>query len=300
MISKRLAMVVSSCVALVLFLYTGKQTGAVTKPLIQNQAASQAKTQPKTGGKLPRPDHVVIVVEENHSYSQIIGKKSASYLNSLVKQGALFSQSTGIRHPSQPNYLALFSGSTQNVTDDSCPHVFHGPNLAQELLSAHLTFGGYSEDMPKVGYTGCSYKGYARKHNPWVNFTNVPAGLNMPLNSMPTDFSKLPTVSFVIPNHQDDMHDGTVEQADEWMKKHVDPYVKWAKQHNSLLIVTWDEDDFSPSNHIPTIMVGPMVKAGVYPQKINHYSVLRTIEDMYHLGRLGESAKATPIQSIWK
>lgn len=122
----------------------------------------------------------------------------------------------------------------------------------------------------------------------------------VPLRSFPKDFSKLPTVSFIIPNHKNDMHDGTVEQADQWLKVHINPYVTWAKQHNSLLIITWDEDDFTPTNRIPTIFVGPMVKAGVYKEKINHYHVLRTVEDLYHLGQVGESAKANPIQAIWK
>jgi hypothetical protein len=111
---------------------------------------------------------------------------------------------------------------------------------------------------------------------------------------------KVDHVVFIIPNHQNDMHDGTVEQADQWLKVHINPYVTWAKQHNSLLIITWDEDDFTPTNRIPTIFVGPMVKAGVYKEKINHYHVLRTVEDLYHLGQVGESAKANPIQAIWK
>ncbi|WP_246009338.1 alkaline phosphatase family protein [Brevibacillus fluminis] len=273
------------------------------KPVAATQSVTS--TPSAIAGSTPKPkpanvEHVVILVEENHSFGQIIGKNAAPYLNSLVKEGALFSNSFGIRHPSQPNYLALFSGSAQNVKDDSCPHSFSTPNLATELMGAHLSFGGYSEDMPKVGFTGCSSKGYGRKHNPWVNFTNVPAGVNMPLTSLPSDFAKLPTVSFIIPNHMDDMHDGTVAQADQWLKQHIDPYVTWAKKHNSLLIVTWDEDDFSPKNHIPTLFVGPMVKPGTYSETINHYNVLRTIEDMYHLGHLGESAKANPIKDVWK
>lgn len=244
-------------------------------------------------------DHIVILVEENHSFSQIIGKKAAPYLNSLVKQGALFTDAHGIQHPSQPNYLALFSGSNQGITNDSCNHTFSSPNLASELLKAKLSFGGYSEGQPKVGYTGCWYHGYARKHNPWANFSNVPASQNMPLTSLPKDFSKLPTVSFVIPDQQYDMHDGTIEQADNWLKTHMDSYVQWAKKHNSLLIITWDEDDFSPSNHIPTIFVGPMVRPGSYKQRIDHYNVLRTIEDIYHLGHLGKSAAAGPISGVW-
>ena len=63
--------------------------------------------------------------------------------------------------------------------------------------------------MPGVGFTGCSsHDGlYARKHNPWVNFSDVPASANQPFTSFPTNFTSLPTVSFVVPNLQNDMHD---------------------------------------------------------------------------------------------
>jgi hypothetical protein len=245
-------------------------------------------------------DHIVIVIEENHSYKQIVGSTHAPYTNSLIKQGALFTNAHGVTHPSQPNYLALFSGSKQGITDDSCKKAVSAPNLASSLIAAKMTFTGYSEDLPKVGYTGCSSKGYARKHNPWVQFTNVPAASNRPYSDFPEDFAKLPTVSFVIPNHQNDMHDGTVEQADDWLKTNMDSYVKWAETHNSLLIVTWDEDDFAKANHIPLILVGPMIKVGKYDENINHYNVLRTIEDVYNLPLLGESKQAKPLVSMWK
>src|SRR5262245_45099820 len=96
---------------------------------------------------VPRPDHVVIVIEENHSYAQIIGSPSAPYINSLAAGGALMTQSYAITHPSQPNYVAFFSGATQGVTTDSMyPHsLFTAPNLGTKLLGAGLTFGGYSE-----------------------------------------------------------------------------------------------------------------------------------------------------------
>jgi hypothetical protein len=248
---------------------------------------------------IPRPDHVVIVVEENHSYSEIIGSSSAPYINSLAKSGANFTNSYGVEHPSEPNYLDLFSGSNQGVTDDSCPHTFSTENLGHELISKGFTFSGYSEDMPSVGYTGCSYLKYYRKHNPWVNFTNISSTLNKPFTNFPTDYSTLPTVSFVIPNQNNDMHDGTINQADTWLKSKLDGYVQWAKTHNSLLIVTWDEDDRSANNHIPTIFVGPMVKTGTYSETINHYNVLRTLEDMYGLPYAGKSSTATPITDVW-
>src|SRR5262249_42636584 len=153
------------------------------------------------------------------------------------------------------------------------------------------SFGGYSEDLPYTGFTGDSYGDYARKHNPWVSFTDLPASLNMPYAGyFPSDYSQLPTVSIVVPNQQNDMHDGTIAQGDAWLQSNLDSYVQWAQTHNSLLIVTWDEDDFSQSNQVPTIFVGPMVQPGQYGEQIDHYSVLRTVEDMYGLPYLANDA----------
>jgi hypothetical protein len=248
---------------------------------------------------VPRPDHVVVVIEENHSYSSIIGSSSAPYINSLAGQGALFTQSFGVTHPSQPNYVALFSGSTQGLTSDSCPHTYSGANLGQELIGAGLSFAGYSESMPSAGYTGCTSGAYARKHNPWVNFTNVPAADNLTFSSFPSTFSNLPAISIVVPNQQNDMHDGTIATGDTWLRTNIDGYAQWAKTHNSLLVVTWDEDDSSAGNQIATIFVGQQVKPGSYPEHINHYNLLRTLEDAYGLPRAGASATATPITDVW-
>ncbi len=248
---------------------------------------------------VPTPAHVVIVIEENHSFNEIIGSSSAPYINSLANSGALFTHSFAVTHPSEPNYLALFSGSTQGITNDSCPHTFSPPDLGGELIAAGKTFAGFSESMPSVGFTGCTSGPYARKHNPWVNFTDIPSGDNLPFTSFPSNFNSLPPISFVVPNLNDDMHDGTIAQGDSWLKTHIDPYVQFAKTNNSLLIVTWDEDDSSQSNQIPTIFVGPMVKTGQYSETINHFNVLRTLEDMYGLPHANQSATATPITDCW-
>src|SRR3954466_15058398 len=69
----------------------------------------------------PRYDHVVIVVEENHSLSNIMGNVDAPYINSLAATGASFSNMYGMIHPSQPNYLELFSGSIQGATTNAVP-----------------------------------------------------------------------------------------------------------------------------------------------------------------------------------
>jgi hypothetical protein len=252
---------------------------------------------------LPKIDHIVIVVEENHSQKRIYGNTSAAYINFLMKNGANLMNYYAIEHPSQPNYLDLFSGSNQGVTNDSVPkHKFSAKNLASELIEKNYTFAGYSEDLPSTGFNGGSTGpgGYARKHNPWVNFTNVPDETNKRLEDFPKDFKQLPTVSFVIPTLKHDMHDGTIKEGDLWLKQHIDPYVQWAKEHNSLLVVTWDEDDFSQGNKIPAFFVGPMVKKEEFNEKANHFNLLRTIEDIYGLSHAGASGQVNPIISIWK
>ena len=254
---------------------------------------------PGVAGTLPRPAHVVVVMEENKSYSSIIGNTPAPYINALASRGALFTGSAAVAHPSEPNYLAIFSGSTKGITDDSCPHTFAGANLASEARAAHLTFAGYSASMPATGYKGCTSGEYARKHNPWSDFTNVPAADNRTFASFPHDYARLPAISFVIPNLTRDMHDGTISQGDTWLKINLNGYAHWAASHNSLLVVTWDEDDGSAGNQIATVITGAHVKPGRYPQSINHYNVLRTIEDMYGLPHAGASAKAAPLTAIF-
>jgi acid phosphatase len=249
----------------------------------------------------------VVVIEENHGYAQIMDKRnSASYIHALAKRGMLFTESHGISHPSQPNYLALFSGSAQGVTNDACLHSFNSDNLASALLDAGFSFATFSESLPATGDLSCASGAYQRKHNPAANWqgTRLPAEINkrfadfaeLPLG----DFSKLPKVSFVIPDQNNDMHDGSFEAADQWLKKHIDPYVAWGNKHNSLLILTWDEDDFRGENHIVTILVGPMVNVGTSAQRIDHYNVLRTLLDFYGLPALGASREAEAINDVWK
>jgi hypothetical protein len=247
-----------------------------------------------------RPDHVLVVVLENKANTQIEGNPSAAYLNGLLASSAVMTGSTAITHPSQPNYLALFSGSTQGVTDDHCPlNLGPRPNLGRQLLDAGLSFAGYSEDLPSVGFTGCSSNNsYAAKHSPWVNFGNLPATTNQPSSALPSDYAALPTVSFLIPNLCHDMHDCSVATGDAWMREHVDPYVRWAREHNSLLLVTFDEDDNHNDNRILTFVTGAGIRPGRYGQALDHYGVLATIEDWYGLPRLGQAASATPITGI--
>ena len=249
---------------------------------------------------LPLPAHVVVVMEENHSYSEIIGNSQAPYINTLTSEGALFTSSYAVAHPSEPNYLAIFSGSTHGVTSDACPLTFNTANLGYELIASGKTFTGYSEGLPSAGSKVCTSGEYARKHVPWTDFTDLAPTVNQTFSAFPTNYANLPTISFVIPDLLDDMHDGTIQQGDTWLNRHLSGYVNWAKTNNSLLIVTWDEDDNSAGNHVATIFVGPMVKPGKYTEKISHYNVLRTLEAIYGVPYLGKAASVTTITDVWQ
>lgn len=249
---------------------------------------------------VPGFDHIVLVMFENKAASQITSS-SAPYFASLAAQGASFSQSYAITHPSQPNYIALFSGSAQGVTNDDCPKTFSGNNLGEQLIAAGLSFTGYSESMPSGGYTGCSSGTYRRKHNSWVDFTTVPAASNLTFASFPgsANYASLPTVSFVTPNMCNDMHDCSVSTGNTWLRNNLDAYAQWAKTNNSLLIVTFDEDNSLSLNHIYTTFAGAHVVPGTYPSKITHYTVLRTIESAYGLSPIGGAAGVAPITDVW-
>jgi phosphatidylinositol-3-phosphatase len=274
-------------------------SGGRAQPLAIPSAALTASGGLAGPSGLPRPDHVMVVVFENEDAQDVLGSRKAPYLTSLAASGATFTDAHGETHPSQPNYLALFSGSTQGVTDDHCLDQLPGDNLGSQLLAAGLSFVGWSEGLPQAGYTGCTSGDYARKHNPWVNFSNLPPSVNQPLSAMPQDYGQLPTVSFVVPDLCNDMHDCGVAAGDAWAKKVLDPYVSWATEHNSLLLVTFDEDSGSKDNHIPTFLVGAGVQTTTSSGRIDHYDLLRTIQEMYGLAPLGKAADAKPITDVW-
>jgi phosphatidylinositol-3-phosphatase len=308
----------------------------------------------------PAFDHIVVVIEENHSFGDIIGNSAAPNINALAAAGAnIVNESTdpngnttgshAVRHPSQPNYLELFSGSSQGTIQDghpgsstepfSSPPPFTTPNLGAALRNAGFSFATYSQTLPSVGFDGDSSGEYMRKHNPvtnWMNDTSptanqLPLTVNQPFTAFqdiansPGGFANLPTVSFVVPDQTFDMHDGTIQQADDWLKTNIiDTYLAWATTHNSLLIVTWDEDGTNgASNQIPTIVAGAKVKPSNYPETnlnsnnphvgsptdpgiqtptgtaMNHYNVLATIEDIYGLTHIGGSLNRRPVSDIF-
>ena len=264
-------------------------------------------------GIIPHPTKVVVLVLENHGYSQIVGSHAAPYINNLINDSltALFTQSYGLAHPSQPNYLHLFAGSNLGVTNNNVPPntPFTAPNLGGYLINASRTFIGYSEDLPSVGYLGASSGNYTRKHSPWVHWqgasvNGIPDSLNQPFSAFPADYNLLPDVSFVIPGNDNNMHDGSdpgrISTCDTWIQNNLDGYIQWAKVNNSVFILTYDEDDNLSSQRILTLFSGEMVRAGSYSNHIDHYNILRTIEDFFNLPYAGASATAATIDYCWK
>ncbi|TAH38853.1 MAG: T9SS type A sorting domain-containing protein [Bacteroidetes bacterium] len=266
----------------------------------------------KSFASMQRPDHVVICVLENHGYSQVMGTSNAPYLDYLASIGANLQEYYALTHPSQPNYIMMFSGSNQGITDNNLPSgtPWSTPNLGGSLIQAGFTFKGYSEDLPTVGSTVGSSGAYARKHSPWVHWqgngvNQIPSNCNVPFSDFPTDFNLLPDVSFVIPNQNNDMHNGSdparIIAGDEWVQQNLGAYATWAQTNNSLLIIIFDEDNGSLYNRVPCIFVGPMIEPGNYfTLGHDHYDFLRTLEEMYALPYSGNSATAEPINEIWR
>lgn len=269
-------------------------------------------TMPSSVSSIPVPDHIVICIMENKAYTQLMNNSLTPYINSLANQPktAVFTESYGITHPSQPNYIHLFSGANQGVTDNNLPGShFNTPNLAKELLNAGRTFVSYCEALPSVGFDGASSGRYQRKHNPLANWmgtgsNQVSSTLNKPFTSFPQgNFASLPTVSLVVPDMTNSMHDGVLGTAiatgDSWLANNMNAYIQWARTNNSIFILTTDEDDGAHSNRILTIITGGMVTSGYFSQPITHHSVLRTIAEMYGLNFIGASANASPISGCW-
>jgi acid phosphatase len=276
-----------------------------------------------------------VVVEENKDFDQIVGNSLAPYINDvLMAEGATFSRMFAEEHFSQGNYFWLFCGSNLGVgfkdilpsKDNNPGYPFQVGNLAQALIANSRTFKGYAESLPDIGSEiefvddGGEHV-YGRKHVPWVSFGNVPTGktVNTSCNLRWTDFpgpghyAELPTVSFVIPNLRNDMHNGSIDcsikQGDKWLRTNLHQYYQWAKANNSLLIVTFDECDdktgitgltdpaASPDgdrgkdlqNRIFTVFAGHHIKPGLYPEGkgITHVNILRTVEAMYGLPKSG-------------
>jgi len=267
-------------------------------------------------------------MEENQNYGTIYplgtGNDACPYINNtLIAGGALLTNYYGCGHDSEDNYDSLFFGNAENGYADPCPNVVGSvPNLADSLLSNGYTFCGYAEGLPSAGSTICSNSStyYNIHHCPWAqSYTsvggNLPVTCGQPFTSFPTNYANLPTISWVIPNQNHNMHDGTPAAADTWLQSNMASYATWCQTsaNNSILIVTWDEDGTSSTegdgttvgnysdNHIVAVIYGAMVTSGKYPESgpRNHYNLLSTLLGMYSLNQFGYAEGASTITDVF-
>jgi hypothetical protein len=236
-------------------------------------------------------DHIFMVLLDNVGYEAVIGNSTdAPYINHTLRpQGTLYTQSFGITHPSLPNYLALFSGSKQGVTNNNCSNgPFNAPNLYARMAQAGLTIKGLMEDLPYHGFQGCTYSHYLKKHNPFPFFTGIPGSAWVVYNGLP---AVVPNFAFIVPNSLHDMHDGAtlaekIRRGDRWLSRNLPQFIHYANANNGLVILTMDEG--LVANHIPTLLIGPRIADGATNHiQVNHYNVLKTITDNFGLRPIG-------------
>jgi hypothetical protein len=254
--------------------------------------------------------HVIWIWMENHSYSEIIGSASAPYLNSLAAGCGLATNYTAVTHPSLPNYIAATSGDTWGIADDNPPssHPLAVNSIFQQAGSA----GSYEESMP----SNCALTSsgtYAVKHNPEAYYTSIRTACgadNVPMGTTSSGAfatalgnGTLPKFSVVTPNLCNDMHDCSVQTGDAWLQSWVPKITASASYQagNTVIFITWDEDDSSSSNHIATIVVSPYTTAGTKSAiAFTHYSLLRTTEQLLGITTfLGNAASAASMRAAF-
>jgi acid phosphatase len=254
----------------------------------------------------PAPStHVFLVVEENHSYSDVIGNSSMPYLNGLASQYGLGTQYFADAHPSIPNYFMLTTGLPETL-NDAFTGTVSDDNIVRELVKANKTWHTYAESLPTAGYTGGDVYPYFKHHNPFAYFSDV-IGTSQAANIVPfSQFSadvaadSLPDFSFIVPNALDDAHDGTLAAADQWLGSNIDPLVKSdGFQSGGVLIIVFDESDLSDSTHggghVPLVIVGPKVKTGYQSTNFyQHQSTLRLVLSTLGVNSFPGAAAAAP------
>jgi phosphatidylinositol-3-phosphatase len=253
-------------------------------------------------GKPPaRYDHVVWLVMENHSYSDILkSSSSAPFTRSLANACGSATNMHAETHPSLPNYIAMTSGSTHGISDDSPPadHRLTGPSIFSQLGSH---WKALQESMPRPCLRSSTFL-YAPKHNPAAYFTNVAGACSrqdVKLGSSPDLSARF---TFITPNLCHDMHNCGVSTGDRYLATLVPKIVRSSQYRGgrTALFITWDEDDGSASNQIATVVIAPHVKRGTTSaSRFTHYSLLRTTEELLGLKKIGAARSAPSMRNAF-
>ena len=255
--------------------------------------------------------HVFVVVLENADLAAAVQQP---YLGYLARHGTLMTNYHGVAHPSQPNYIAMTAGDTLGVTSDD-PVTVDATNLGDLLDAKSVSWRVYAENYPGDCFTGNQFGDpasgqYTRKHMPFISYADIatnPARCNAHIvnaNTLDADVytDKLPQVSFYIPNSYNDGHQTSVQFADAWLRSRFDGFLSDPRFiYATLFVVVFDESETKSPNLVYCSFFGAGVKEGATStENVDHYSLLRTIEDLFHLGTLNRrDAAESPISSIW-
>jgi phospholipase C len=251
----------------------------------------------------------VVIVLENRELDEVIGSGSAPYVNALARRGTLATGYHAITHPSLPNYIALLAGDPLGIESDCTECQAHGATLVDQLEHAHIGWRAYMEGMPSPCYSGASAGGYAKKHDPFMYFSQIagsPARCRrvVPLTALAGDLRRgaLPAFAWITPNLCDDGHDCANSSTDRFLA-HLVPYLLRGLGPHGVLAVVWDEGTtdsgccgLAAGGRVALILAGPRVRAGYrLSTPADHYSLLRLIEDSFGLSRMrGAACTCTP------
>ena len=269
---------------------------------------------------IPRLAHVFVLVEENHSFDDVIGNSNMPYLNSLASANGLATQYYADAHPSLPNYFVLTTGEGISITGtegDSYSGVVTKDNVVRALTAAGKTWKCYAEALPSVGYLGSDDGAYVQHHNPFVYFSDVQNNSSQAANIVPftqlgADISNnnLPDYAFIVPNVNDDAHNCpagmttcTDQQkliaADQWLSANIAPLLASSAFQNSVLVITFDESEDTDTAHgggqVPAVIVSPLAKAGYKSTTFyQHESTLRLMMEGLGVTDLPGAAATAP------
>jgi phosphatidylinositol-3-phosphatase len=261
--------------------------------------------------------HVIVIVEENTNYSDVIGNSSAPYLNGLANQYGLATQYYANTHPSIGNYLALTTGQTLTNDDSQTPLSFpvSVDNVVRELVAAGKSWKAYAESIPSVGYIGGDATGpdggtFYTRHVPLPFMADVENSATQRQNIVPfTQFAAdlagntLPNYSFITPNGCHDAHDCALSVADNWLATKIDPLIKNVTfQTDGLLIILFDEsgsDNTNGGGRVAAVLISPFSKHGFKSTtQYQHQSVVRLM--LEGLGVTGVPAPASSAPKMWE
>ena len=239
---------------------------------------------------------------ENREYSSVIGSSQAPYLNALGHRYGLATRYFANEHPSLPNYLDLVGGSDFGIHDDGEGYVLQGPSLVDQLEARGLTWRAYLQGMPEDPTAPCRFPSggdrYRKKHNPFAYFAPIQTRSSRCRNVV--SYSRfaadlatgLRNVSWITPDMCNDMHDCSVATGDAWLARNVPPILSRLSGRD-LLFIVFDEGSTSQlgGGHVACVVAGPGARSGASSSVLySHYSLLRTVEDVFRLAHLRHAA----------